>query len=30
VKNLPTRLARLRKDPWSGIGRFRQKLPGLK
>jgi bifunctional non-homologous end joining protein LigD len=30
VKNLPTRLARLRKDPWSGIGRFKQKLPGLK
>jgi bifunctional non-homologous end joining protein LigD len=30
VKNLRTRLKRLRKDPWAGIGRVRQKLPSLK
>jgi bifunctional non-homologous end joining protein LigD len=28
VLNLPARLARLRKDPWANIGRFRQVLPG--
>jgi bifunctional non-homologous end joining protein LigD len=28
VLNLPARLARLRKDPWTNIGRFRQVLPG--
>jgi bifunctional non-homologous end joining protein LigD len=27
VLNLPTRLARLRKDPWAAIGRMRQTLP---
>ena len=27
VNNLAQRLARLRKDPWAGIGRLRQKLP---
>ncbi|MBS0248525.1 MAG: DNA ligase D [Proteobacteria bacterium] len=27
VLNLPARLKRLRKDPWSGIGRIKQKLP---
>ncbi|MDO8876371.1 MAG: DNA ligase D, partial [Pseudolabrys sp.] len=27
VSNLPARLKRLRKDPWAGIGRFKQKLP---
>jgi bifunctional non-homologous end joining protein LigD len=27
VLNLPARLARLRKDPWAGIGRLRQALP---
>jgi bifunctional non-homologous end joining protein LigD len=30
VKNLPLRLSRLRKDPWAGIGRVKQKLPKLK
>jgi len=30
VKNLPQRLARLRKDPWAGIGRVKQTLPKLK
>jgi bifunctional non-homologous end joining protein LigD len=30
VKNLPQRLARLRKDPWAGIGRVKQKLPAFK
>jgi bifunctional non-homologous end joining protein LigD len=30
VKNLSTRLARLRKDPWAGIGRVKQKLPKFK
>jgi bifunctional non-homologous end joining protein LigD len=30
VLNLPVRLKRLRKDPWAGIGRVRQKLPTLK
>lgn len=30
VKNLPQRLSRLRKDPWAGIGRIKQKLPALK
>ena len=29
VLNLPARLARLRKEPWANIGRFRQKLPKL-
>jgi bifunctional non-homologous end joining protein LigD len=28
VRNLPARLARLRKDPWAAIGRLRQTLPG--
>jgi bifunctional non-homologous end joining protein LigD len=27
VLNLPARLARLRKDPWAAIGRFKQVLP---
>ena len=27
VRNLPARLARLRKDPWANIGRLRQALP---
>jgi bifunctional non-homologous end joining protein LigD len=27
VKNLGQRLARLRKDPWAGIGRLKQTLP---
>jgi len=30
VLNLPTRLARLRKDPWAGIGRIKQMLPAIK
>jgi bifunctional non-homologous end joining protein LigD len=30
VKNLAQRLARLRKDPWAGIGRMKQKLPAFK
>jgi bifunctional non-homologous end joining protein LigD len=30
VRNLPARLARLRKDPWENIGRLRQVLPKLK
>ncbi|MBI2716371.1 MAG: DNA ligase D [Rhizobiales bacterium] len=30
VKNLKTRLARLRKDPWANIARLKQKLPKLK
>jgi bifunctional non-homologous end joining protein LigD len=30
VRNLPARLARLRKDPWTNIGRLRQALPKLK
>ena len=30
VTNLAQRLARIRKDPWAGIGRFKQKLPALK
>ena len=30
VKNLPLRLSRLRKDPWAGIGRVKQKLPVFK
>lgn len=29
VKNLPQRLARLRKDPWAGIARVKQKLPAF-
>ena len=29
VLNLPARLKRLRKDPWAGIGRVKQKLPKL-
>jgi bifunctional non-homologous end joining protein LigD len=29
VLNLPARLARLRKDPWANIGRFKQVLPKL-
>ena len=27
VENLPKRLARLRRDPWDGIGRLKQALP---
>ena len=27
VKNLPKRLAKLRKDPWAGIDKLKQKLP---
>jgi bifunctional non-homologous end joining protein LigD len=27
VENLPKRLARLRRDPWEGIGRLKQALP---
>jgi bifunctional non-homologous end joining protein LigD len=30
VKNLPARLARLRKDPWASIGRVKQALPKLR
>ena len=30
VKTLPQRLARLRKDPWAGIGRVKQSLPKFK
>jgi bifunctional non-homologous end joining protein LigD len=30
VKNLPQRLARLRKDPWAAIGRIKQTLPKFK
>ena len=30
VKNLPQRLARLRKDPWANIGRVKQQLPKFK
>ena len=30
VKNLAQRLARLRKCPWAGIGRVKQKLPAFK
>ena len=30
VLNLMQRLARRRKDPWAGIGRFKQSLPRLK
>ena len=30
VRNLPARLARLRKDPWANIGRLRQALPKFK
>ena len=30
VLNLRARLARLRKDPWAGIGRIKQALPALK
>jgi bifunctional non-homologous end joining protein LigD len=30
VRNLPARLARLRRDPWANIGRLRQALPKLK
>jgi len=30
VRNLPARLKRLRKDPWAGIGRIKQKPPRLK
>jgi bifunctional non-homologous end joining protein LigD len=30
VKNLAQRLGRLRKDPWAGIGRVKQKLPAFK
>ena len=29
VRNLPVRLARLRKDPWANIGRLMQALPKL-
>ena len=30
VLNLGARLARLRKDPWAGIGRLKQTLPAIK
>jgi bifunctional non-homologous end joining protein LigD len=30
VKNLPARLARLRKDPWASISRMKQQLPTYK
>jgi bifunctional non-homologous end joining protein LigD len=30
VRNLPARLARLRKDPWAGIARIKQALPKFK
>jgi bifunctional non-homologous end joining protein LigD len=30
VENVMQRLARLRKDPWAGIGRVKQSLPELK
>ncbi len=30
VRNLPGRLARLRKDPWANIGRVKQTLPTFK
>ena len=30
VLNLAQRLSRLRKDPWAGIGRVKQRLPALK
>ena len=30
VLSLPARLKRLRKDPWAGIARVKQKLPHLK
>jgi len=30
LRNLPTRLARLKKDPWEGFFRVRQTLPRLK
>ena len=30
VRNLPKRLARLRRDPWEKIGRMKQALPGGK
>jgi len=30
VKNLPARLAKLRKDPWAGIDRVKQSLPKFK
>ena len=30
VQNLTQRLSRLRKDPWTGIARLKQALPGLK
>ena len=30
VKNLPQRLARMRRDPWANIGRVKQKLPKFK
>jgi len=30
VRNLPARLARLRKDPWTNIGRLSQALPKFK
>jgi bifunctional non-homologous end joining protein LigD len=29
VQNLPKRLAKLRKDPWEGIGKLKQHLPDL-
>ena len=29
VLNLPSRLARLKSDPWAEIGRVRQQLPGM-
>jgi bifunctional non-homologous end joining protein LigD len=29
VQNLPKRLAKLRKDPWEGIGKLKQRLPDL-
>ena len=29
VENLPKRLAKLRKDPWAGIGKLKQRLPDI-
>jgi bifunctional non-homologous end joining protein LigD len=29
VESLPKRLAKLRKDPWAGIGKLKQKLPEI-
>ena len=30
VRNLMQRLGRLKKDPWAGIGRIKQRLPKIK